>query len=194
MGYQKNVIFQKGKGRRETCKQVLLKMEEKKGNLPVEEQGNVSIDTNNEVEEKELELEMQLPNVENGEGRVKQAEQFDVTQAEFEIYNLVTDLSEIYSEMYNNVGKKIDLEAKENAELLLTFADFDTALAISSLLSLELMNVIRTVFKDDPNSIQTVLTAVIKNVNASMEEITPEEIEPMDEFDDIPDETPIVYN
>ena len=56
------------------------------------------------------------------------------------------------------------------------------------------MNVIRTVFKDDPNSIQTVLTAVIKNVNASMEEITPEEIEPMDEFDDIPDETPIVYN
>ena len=110
-------------------------MEEKKGNLPVEEQGNMSVDTNNEVE-----------------------------------------------------------ESKENAELLLTFADFDTALAISSLLSLELMNVIRTVFQDDPESIQKVLTAVIKNVNASMEEITPEEIEPMDEFDDIPDETPIVYN
>lgn len=169
-------------------------MEEKKGNLPVEEQGNMSIDTNNEVEEKKLELEMQPPNIENGEGRIKQAEQFDVTQAEFEIYNLVTDLSEIYSEMYNNVGKKIDLESKENAELLLTFADFDTALAISSLLSLELMNVIRTVFQDDPESIQKVLTAVIKNVNASMEEITPEEIEPMDEFDDIQDETPIVYN
>ena len=169
-------------------------MEENKGNLPVDEQGNASASTNNEVEEKELELEIQPPNVENGEERVKQAEQFDVTQAEFEIYNLVTDLSEIYSEMYNNVGKKIDLEDKENKELLLTFADFDTALAISSLLSLELMNVIRTVFKDDPNSIQTVLTAVIKNVNASMEEITPEEIEPMDEFDDIPDETPIVYN
>lgn len=169
-------------------------MEENKENLPVEEQGNVATDPNDEAEEKELELEMQLPNVENGEERVKQAEQFDVTQAEFEIYNLVTDLSEIYSEMYNNVGKKIDLEAKENAELLLTFADFDTALAISSLLSLELMNVIRTVFQDDPESIQKVLTAVIKNVNTSMEEISPEEIEPMDEFDDIPDETPIVYN
>lgn len=169
-------------------------MEENKENLPVEEQENVSPDTNDEAEEKELELEMQPPNVENGEERVKQAEQFDVTQAEFEIYNLVTDLSEIYSEMYNNVGKKIDLEDKGNTELLLTFADFDTALAISSLLSLELMNVIRTVFQDDPESIQKVLTAVIKNVNTSMEEITPEEIEPMDEFSDIPDETPIVYN
>lgn len=169
-------------------------MEENKENLPVEEQENVPTGANDEVKEKELELEMQPPNVENGEERVKQAEQFDVTQAEFEIYNLVTDLSEIYSEMYNNVGKKIDLEAKENAELLLTFADFDTALAISSLLSLELMNVIRTVFQDDPESIQKVLTAVIKNVNTSMEEISPEEIEPMDEFDDIPDETPIVYN
>lgn len=169
-------------------------MEENKENLPVEEQENVSPDTNDEAEEKELELEMRPPNVENGEERVKQAEQFDVTQAEFEIYNLVTDLSEIYSEMYNNVGKKIDLEDKGNTELLLTFADFDTALAISSLLSLELMNVIRTVFQDDPESIQKVLTAVIKNVNTSMEEITPEEIEPMDEFSDIPDETPIVYN
>lgn len=169
-------------------------MEENKENLPVEEQENVPTGANDEVKEKELELEMQPPNVENGEEKVKQAEQFDVTQAEFEIYNLVTDLSEIYSEMYNNVGKKIDLEAKENAELLLTFADFDTALAISSLLSLELMNVIRTVFQDDPESIQKVLTAVIKNVNTSMEEISPEEIEPMDEFDDIPDETPIVYN
>ena len=169
-------------------------MEENKENLPVEEQENVSPDTNDEAEEKELELEMQPPNVGNGEERIKQAEQFDVTQAEFEIYNLVTDLSEIYSEMYNNVGKKIDLEDKGNTELLLTFADFDTALAISSLLSLELMNVIRTVFQDDPESIQKVLTAVIKNVNTSMEEITPEEIEPMDEFSDIPDETPIVYN
>lgn len=169
-------------------------MKENKENLPVEEQENMPTDINRKAEEKELELEMQPPNNKDAEERVKQAEQFDVTQAEFEIYNLVTDLSKIYSEMYNNVGKKIDLEDKENAELLLTFADFDTALAISSLLSLELMNVIRTVFKDDPNSIQTVLTAVIKNVNASMEEITPEEIEPMDEFDDIPDETPIVYN
>lgn len=168
-------------------------MKENKENLPVEEQENMPTDINGKAEEKELEMEIQPPN-KDAEERVKQAEQFDVTQAEFEIYNLVTDLSEIYSEMYNNVGKKIDLEAKENAELLLTFADFDTALAISSLLSLELMNVIRTVFKDDPNSIQTVLTAVIKNVNASMEEITPEEIEPMDELDDIPDETPIVYN
>lgn len=169
-------------------------MKENKEILPVEEQENMPTDINGKAEEKELELEMQPPNSKDAEERVKQAEQFDVTQAEFEIYNLVTDLSEIYSEMYNNVGKKINLEAKENAELLLTFADFDTALAISSLLSLELMNVIRTVFKDDPNSIQTVLTAVIKNVNASMEEITPEEIEPMDELDDIPDETPIVYN
>lgn len=120
-------------------------------------------------------------------------ESLDTTQAEFEIYSLISDISDLYGALYETVSDKIPLEEPENQELMNIWMDFDGNLSISSLLVMEMTDAIRTMLGNDSQKIQELLAQIIMNVNARLDEIDPEEPEaPQEMYETDPSE--IVYN
>lgn len=120
-------------------------------------------------------------------------ESLDTTQAEFEIYSLISDISDLYGALYETVSDKIPLEEPENQELMNIWMDFDGNLSISSLLVMEMTDAIRTMLGNDSQKIQDLLAQIIMNVNARLDEIDPEEPEaPQEMYETDPSE--IVYN
>lgn len=133
--------------------------------------GNGSI--HNGHEEKEIELEKIPSNPSK-----KQQKESDITQAEFEMYSLITDLTNIYTNLCEEMESKIDLKDMKNEEFAKMLADFDTTLSLNTVLTMEMMTAIRSLMGNNSEALQKLLTIVINNVNKTVEELDLEDLEP----------------
>lgn len=120
-------------------------------------------------------------------------ENFDTTQGEFEVYSLITDISELYGSLYEEVSTKLSLSEPENRVLLDIWNDFDTTLALSTIFMMETIKAIRELLNNDTDKIQGVLSNIIKNTNKSLDDIDPVEPEAPEEYFET-DTEDIIYN
>lgn len=126
-------------------------------------------------------------------GNIELGGDFDTTQGEFEVYSLITDISELYGSLYEEVSKKLSLSDPENEVLLGIWNDFDTTLALSTIFMMETTKAIRELLNNDTDKIQEVLADIIKNTNKSLDDIDPVEPEAPEEYFET-DPEDIVYN
>lgn len=141
--------------------------------------------------ENELALDTDIEN--KNEEDSSQEENFDTTQAEFEVYSLITDISELYGSLYEEVSTKIDLEAEENEKLVKVWGEFDSSLALSTIFMMETTKTIRELLNNDVNKIQETLVTIIENTNKALDDIDPVEPEAPEEYFETDDEE-FVYN